>query len=452
MTKTAERHATDVERFLDWTRERNPGQPEFMQAVEEVAASVMPVVRDREAYREARILERLTEPDRLVSFRVTWADDSGAVQVNRGYRVEFSGALGPYKGGLRFHPSVNVSVLKFLGFEQVFKNSLTGLSMGGGKGGSDFNPKGRSDAEVMRFCQAFMSELFRHIGPDRDVPAGDIGVGGREIGFLFGQYRKLANEFTGVLTGKGLPYGGSHLRTEATGYGSVYFAGHMLETIGEGLKGKRVAISGSGNVALYAAEKLVELGASVVTMSDSSGFVHDPDGLDREKLEFIEDLKEVRRGRIGEFAEQYKSAEFHEGKPWGVAADVAMPCATQNEIDLDDAKTLSRNGVRAVVEGANMPLTRDATDHLQSEGVLVAPGKASNAGGVGVSGLEMAQNSQRETWTRDEVDRRLRAIMSSIHASCVEHGGGGDRTDYVRGANVAGFIKVGDAMLAQGLI
>lgn len=452
MTKTAERHAADVERFIDWTRDRNPGQPEFMQAVEEVAASVMPVVRDREAYREARILERLTEPDRLVSFRVTWADDSGAVQVNRGYRVEFSGALGPYKGGLRFHPSVNVSVLKFLGFEQVFKNSLTGLSMGGGKGGSDFNPKGRSDAEVMRFCQAFMSELFRHIGPDRDVPAGDIGVGGREIGFLFGQYRKLANEFTGVLTGKGLPYGGSHLRTEATGYGSVYFAGHMLETIGEGLKGKRVAISGSGNVALYAAEKLVELGASVVTMSDSSGFVHDPDGLDREKLEFIEDLKEVRRGRIGEFAEQYKSAEFHEGKPWGVAADVAMPCATQNEIDLDDAKTLSRNGVRAVVEGANMPLTRDATDHLQSEGVLVAPGKASNAGGVGVSGLEMAQNSQRETWTRDEVDRRLRAIMSSIHASCVEHGGGGDRTDYVRGANVAGFIKVGDAMLAQGLI
>ncbi|QKK07576.1 MAG: NADP-specific glutamate dehydrogenase [Planctomycetota bacterium] len=442
----------DLEGFLDWVRGRNPHEPEFLQAVEEVAESVVPFLADHVAYRDARILERLTEPDRMVTFRVNWEDDDGRVRVNRGYRVEFSSAIGPYKGGLRFHPTVTASVLKFLGFEQVFKNSLTTLPMGGGKGGSDFDPKGKSDREVMRFCQAFMSELFRHIGPDTDVPAGDIGVGGREIGYLFGQYRKLANEFTGVLTGKGLSYGGSLIRTEATGYGAVYFVKQMLEHSGEGIEGKKVAVSGSGNVAIYAVEKLIELGAKPVTMSDSKGFVHDPDGIDAEKLAFIKDLKEVRRGRISEYAEKYKSATFGEGRPWGVDVHVAMPCATQNELETEGAKRLIGNKVRVVAEGANMPTTIEATAALQKAGVLFAPGKATNAGGVAVSGLEMSQNSVRTSWSREKVDGKLHEIMSDIHAKCVEHGGGGGTVDYVRGANIAGFVKVADAMLAQGLV
>lgn len=442
---------TDLATFMDWVRRRNGGESEFLQAVEEVAESVLPVIADRRAYREACVLERLTEPERLVSFRVTWEDDGGRVRVNRGWRVQFSSVIGPCKGGLRFHPTVSASVLKFLGFEQVFKNSLTGLSLGGAKGGADFDPKGRSDAEVRRFCCAFMDELFRHIGPDTDVPAGDIGVGSREIGLLFGRYRRLANAFNGVLTGKGPGYGGSHVRTEATGYGLVYFVEHMLEEAGEGLEGKRVAVSGAGNVAIYAAEKLIELGARPVTMSDSSGFVHDPDGLDAEKLAFVKDLKEVRRGRISEYAEKFRGATFAEGTPWGVEADVALPCATQNELGPEDAERLIGNGVVAVAEGANMPTQAKAVGALRESGVLFAPGKAANAGGVAVSGLEMAQNSARLTWSRQEVDVRLREIMREIHGRCVEHGGGGDRVDYVRGANVGGFVKVADAMLAQGL-
>ena len=443
---------SEVSTFMEQLRRRNPHEPEFQQAVEEVVSSVMPVVLEKTAYRQARILDRMTEPDRLISFRVTWEDDTGAVQVNRGYRVEFNSAIGPYKGGLRFHPTVCPSVLKFLGFEQVFKNSLTTLPMGGGKGGADFDPKGKSDREVMRFCQAFMTELWRHIGPDTDVPAGDIGVGGREIGYLFGQYKKLANEFTGVLTGKGLEYGGSLIRKEATGYGCVYFTQHMLETRGESLKGKSVAVSGSGNVAIYAAQKLIELGAKVLTLSDSSGFIFDPAGIDAEKLEFVKDLKEVRRGRIRDYGTRYTRAEFHEGRPWGVGAEVALPCATQNEIDLDDAKALIAGGVLAVAEGANMPTTTEATQALQQAGVLFGPGKAANAGGVAVSGLEMSQNSARLSWSREEVDERLRGIMSSIHNACVTHGSVKGVTDYVRGANVAGFVKVAEAMLAQGLI
>jgi len=447
-----ERTPGDVDGFMEWVGRRNPHEPEFLQAVEEVAESVVPFLADHDAYRDARILERLTEPDRMVTFRVNWEDDAGNVRVNRGYRVEFCGAIGPYKGGLRFHPTVTASVLKFLGFEQVFKNSLTTLPMGGGKGGSDFDPKGKSDREVMRFCQAFMSELFRHIGPDTDVPAGDIGVGGREIGYLFGQYRKLANEFTGVLTGKGLSYGGSLIRTEATGYGAVYFVKQMLEQAGESIEGKKVAVSGSGNVAIYAVEKLIELGAKPVTMSDSKGFVHDPDGIDTEKLAFVKELKEVRRGRISEYAEKYKSATFDEGRPWGVDVDVAMPCATQNELEVEGAKRLIANKVHVVAEGANMPTTAEATEALHKAGVLFAPGKATNAGGVAVSGLEMSQNSVRTSWSRGEVDEKLRRIMSDIHEKCVEHGGGGKTVDYVRGANIAGFVKVADAMLAQGLV
>lgn len=442
----------EVAAFMERLAVRSPHEPEFQQAVREVVTSVMPLVLETPAYREARLLERMTEPDRMLTFRVTWEDDEGRVQVNRGYRVEFNGAIGPYKGGLRFHPTVSASVLKFLGFEQVFKNSLTTLPMGGGKGGSDFDPKGKSDREVMRFCQAFMSELWRHIGPDTDVPAGDIGVGGREIGYLFGQYRKLANEFTGVLTGKGLAWGGSLIRTEATGYGTVYFAQHMLEARGEGLRGKTVAVSGSGNVAIYAAEKLIELGAKVLTLSDSSGFVFDPDGIDTEKLAFVKSLKEVRRGRIREYADHFTRAEFTAGRPWAVEADVALPCATQNELEINDAKALIAGGVVAVAEGANMPTTIEATEALQKAGVLFGPGKAANAGGVAVSGLEMSQNSQRLSWTREEVDAKLGAIMASIHASCVQHGTTNGKTDYVRGANVAGFVKVADAMLAQGLV
>jgi glutamate dehydrogenase (NADP+) len=386
-------------------------------------------------------------------FRVPWIDDSGEIRVNRGYRIEMNSAIGPYKGGLRFHESVNLSILKFLAFEQVFKNALTTLPMGGGKGGADFNPKGKSDAEVMRFCQSFMTELFRHIGPNRDIPAGDIGVGGREIGYMFGQYKRLKNEFTGVLTGKGISWGGSLIRPEATGYGAVYFAQNMMETRGASFTGKNVLISGSGNVAQYAAEKVIQLGAKVLTMSDSSGFIHDPDGIDEEKLAFIMQLKNVSRQRIDKYVEQYTNASFHKGeKPWGISCDIAMPCATQNELDAADAKTLISNGCYCVSEGANMPSSPDAILHFHSNNVLYAPGKASNAGGVAVSGLEMAQNSLRYSWTREEVDQRLQAIMKDIHQACASYGKGKEGINYEKGANIAGFVKVADAMLAQGVV
>jgi glutamate dehydrogenase (NADP+) len=386
-------------------------------------------------------------------FRVPWIDDSGEIRVNRGYRIEMNSAIGPYKGGLRFHESVNLSILKFLAFEQVFKNALTTLPMGGGKGGADFNPKGKSDAEVMRFCQSFMTELFRHIGPNRDIPAGDIGVGGREIGYMFGQYKRLKNEFTGVLTGKGISWGGSLIRPEATGYGAVYFAQNMMETRGSSFTGKNVVISGSGNVAQYSAEKVIQLGAKVLTMSDSSGFIHDPDGIDEEKLAFIMQLKNVSRQRIDKYVEQYTNASFHKGeKPWGISCDIAMPCATQNELDAADAKILISNGCYCVSEGANMPSTPDAILHFHSNNVLYAPGKASNAGGVAVSGLEMAQNSLRYSWTREEVDQRLQAIMKDIHQACASYGKGKEGINYEKGANIAGFVKVADAMLAQGVV
>ncbi len=443
-----------IKEFVDGVQQRNPHQPEFIQAVTEVMESVIPFVQEHSKYQNNMLLERMTEPERIIVFRVPWVDDQGNVRLNRGYRVEFNSAIGPYKGGLRFHPSVNLSILKFLGFEQVFKNSLTTLPMGGGKGGSDFDPKGKSDMEVMRFTQAFMSELFRHIGANTDVPAGDIGVGGREIGYLFGQYKKLKNEFTGVLTGKDLNFGGSLIRPEATGYGAVYFTQTMLHTKDEDLQGKTVAISGSGNVAQYAAEKAIQLGAKVVTLSDSGGYIYDPDGLDEEKLQFVLHLKNVKRGRIKEYAEKYSSATFYPGeRPWGVKCDVALPCATQNELDGNNAKTLIDNGVQCVAEGANMPSTPEAVENFQKAGVLFAPGKASNAGGVATSGLEMSQNSLRYNWTRDEVDAKLKQIMGDIHASCVKYGTLKDGTvDYVKGANIAGFVKVADAMLAQGIV
>ncbi|MEM1330029.1 MAG: NADP-specific glutamate dehydrogenase [Planctomycetota bacterium] len=444
----------EVQRFMKRVVDRTPSEPEFHQAVHEVVESVMPTVLDTQAYRDASVLDRLTEPDRVISFRVTWTGDDGAVHVNRGYRVQFSNAIGPYKGGLRFHPTVTQGTLKFLAFEQIFKNALTGLPMGGGKGGSDFDPKGKSDAEVMRFCHSFMTELYRHIGEDTDVPAGDIGVGAREIGFLFGQYKRLTNTFTPVITGKAPQFGGSLLRPEATGYGSVYFAQAMLEHAGEGLADKDCAVSGSGNVAQFTAEMLIKLGARVVTLSDSGGFIHDPNGIDTEKLAFVEDLKNTRRGRISEYAEKYSGATFHANeRPWGVPVFGAFPSATQNEINEADAKTLVANGVRVVSEGANMPSTPDAVHAFQKAGVLFGPGKAANAGGVSVSGLEQSQNSQRLSWTRDEVDQKLHAIMTSIHAACVEHGslpGGG--VDYVRGANIAGFTKVADALVAFGAV
>ncbi|MEM7229274.1 MAG: NADP-specific glutamate dehydrogenase [Planctomycetota bacterium] len=441
-----------VDEFMEGILERNPNQPEFQQAVREVIESLMPVVLENEVYRDARILERITEPDRAVSFRVTWQDDQNRVQVNRGYRVQFSNAIGPYKGGLRFHPTVNLSVLKFLGFEQIFKNSLTGLPMGGGKGGADFNPKGKSDSEVMRFCQAFMTELSRHIGADTDVPAGDIGVGGREVAYMFGQYKRIKNHFTGVLTGKGLDFGGSKMRTQATGYGTVYFAENMMKHAGDSLSGKTASVSGSGNVALYCIEKLNHLGAKVVTASDSSGSIHDPNGIDLEKLEWLRDLKENRRGRIHEYAEHF-NVKFMKGeRPWSVACDAAFPCATQNELDENDARTLVSNGVIAVAEGANMPTTLEGAHHFIENGVRFAPGKAANAGGVAVSGLEMSQNSLRIGWSHDEVDERLKGIMQGIHERCVEHGTVSSGVNYVQGANVAGFIKVADAMLAQGVV
>lgn len=442
-----------VETFVSRVVANNPNEPRFHQAVREVVESVMPIVASRPAYRDAKILERLVEPERLIQFRVPWVDDRGEVQVNRGYRIEMSSSIGPYKGGLRFHPSVRIGVLKFLAFEQVFKNALTTLPLGGGKGGSDFDPKGKSTGEVMRFCQAFMNELYRHIGARTDVPAGDIGVGGREIGFLFGQYKKLTNQFTGVLTGKGIGWGGSLLRTEATGYGCVYFAEEMLARRSEGIENAKVTISGAGNVALYAAQKVIDLGGMVLTLSDSSGSIHDPDGIDEQKLAWVMALKNERRGRIGEYVEAYPSATYRKGqRPWDVACDIALPCAIENELDLGDAETLVQNGVKCVAEGANMPTEPDAIAHFQANEVLFSPGKASNAGGVATSGLEMAQNAQHLGWTREEVDRRLHAIMKSIHAQCVEHGSKGGQVDYVVGANIAGFLKVADAMLDQGIV
>jgi len=443
-----------IKAFMDEVKSRNGHEPEFIQAVQEVAETVIPYIVKHDIYHGKNILLRMVEPERLISFRVAWVDDDGEIHVNRGYRIQMNSAIGPYKGGLRFHPTVNASVLKFLAFEQVFKNSLTTLPMGGGKGGSDFDPKGKSDDEVMRFCHAFMTELCRHIGPNTDVPAGDIGVGSREIGFLFGMYKKIRNEFTGVLTGKGRSWGGSLIRPEATGYGTVYFADSMLKTKGETFEGKSVVISGSGNVAQFAAEKVLQLGGKVLTMSDSGGYIVDKDGIDEEKLAWVMDLKNNRRGRISEYADKYASAEYHKGKtPWEVACDVALPCATQNELDGNDAKTLLGNGCMAVSEGANMPSTPEAIHAFHEAKILFAPGKASNAGGVATSGLEMSQNSLRISWTRDEVDERLKAIMDDIHTSCIEYGTEDDGyCNYVKGANIAGFVKVADAMLAQGVI
>jgi glutamate dehydrogenase (NADP+) len=451
MTNDAQQAATAVSQFMAGLEARNPGQPEFHQAVREVAESLMPFVLERPGYQKARILERLTEPDRVIIFRVAWIDDAGDVRVNRAFRVQFNNAIGPYKGGLRFHPTVNLSVLKFLGFEQILKNSLTGLPMGGAKGGSDFDPKGKSDGEVMRFCQSMMTELSRHIGEDVDVPAGDIGVGGREIGFLFGQYRRIANRHAGVMTGKGLAYGGSLIRTEATGYGCVYFVENMLARRGDGLKGKTCVVSGSGNVAIYTVEKAIQLGAKVVTLSDSDGFIHDKDGITLEKLAWVKALKDVRRGRIREYADKFK-CEFHAGKkPWVVRCQAAFPSATQNELERADAEILVKNGVQAVGEGANMPSTIDATNHFLAHNVAFGPGKAANAGGVSVSGLEQSQNAQRLFWTSAEVDDRLKGIMKSIHDKCVEYGQSGSTVNYVQGANRAGFAKVADAMVANGV-
>ncbi len=443
-----------IEEFMKLVKIRNHHELEFLQAVQEVAETVIPYIINNDIYHGKNILLRMVEPERLLSFRVSWVDDSGEIQVNRGYRVQMNSAIGPYKGGLRFHPTVNASVLKFLAFEQVFKNSLTTLPMGGGKGGSDFDPKGKSDNEIMRFCHAFMTELYRHIGHNTDVPAGDIGVGAREIGFMFGMYKKLNNTFTGVLTGKGASWGGSLIRPEATGYGTVYFAENMLKTKEDSFKGKTVVISGSGNVAQYAAEKSIELGAKVVTLSDSAGYIYDEDGIDAEKLAFVMNLKNKQRGRISEYIKKYSSAQYHEGqRPWSVKCDIALPCATQNELSGDEAQMLIENGCMCVSEGANMPSTPEAMHTFQKAGILFAPGKASNAGGVATSGLEMSQNSLRLSWTRKEVDEKLQDIMEDIHDSCMQYGKKEDGSiDYVKGANIAGFVKVADAMLAQGVV
>ena len=444
---------SEIDAFIDSVKAKQSHETEFLQAVTEVAEAIIPFIADKPKYKDAKILERMVEPERTVMFRVPWLDDAGVPQINRGYRVEFNSAIGPYKGGLRFHPSVNLSILKFLGFEQIFKNSLTTLPMGGGKGGSDFNPKGKSDNEVMKFCQSFMSELSRHIGPNTDIPAGDIGVGGREIGYMFGQYKRLRNEFTGILTGKGRNWGGSLIRPEATGYGTVYFAAEMLNTKGDSFEGKTVAISGSGNVAQYACEKATQLGAKVITMSDSKGYIIDPAGIDANKLAWIMELKNNRRGRISEYATHFDGASFVEGsRPWNEKCDVALPCATQNELDQSEAKTLLSNGCICVAEGANMPSTPEAIAEFDGAKILFAPGKASNAGGVATSGLEMSQNSLRLSWTAEEVDEKLHTIMRSIHSQCVEYGTEGDYVDYVKGANIAGFVKVADSMLDQGLV
>jgi glutamate dehydrogenase (NADP+) len=443
----------NLEQFMDGLKRRNPGETEFHQAVYEVAANVFNYIEDKEIYHEMQILRRIAEPDRIVSFRVCWEDDNNNIRVNRGYRVQNSNAIGPYKGGLRFHPSVNQSILKFLAFEQTFKNSLTGLPMGGGKGGSDFNPKGKSDNEVMRFCQSFMTELYRHVGEDIDVPAGDIGVGGREIGYLFGQWKRLTNRFTGVLTGKGREYGGSPIRTEATGYGTVYMLQDMLRQAGQDVEGKTALVSGAGNVATYAIQKINQLGGKVVTFSDSSGFVYDEHGVDDERLEFLIDLKTKRRGRVEEYAKEF-GAEFHaDGKPWKVKADLALPCATQNEISQAEARIMIDNGIQAVAEGANMPTEQNGIHDFVDARVLFAPSKAANAGGVAISGLEMSQNSARITWKEEELQRLLKDIMSDIHGRCVEYGSGDDGyVDYVKGANIAGFIKVADALVAYGVV
>ncbi len=443
-----------IQSFVEAVGKKNPNEPEFMQAVHEVAETVIPFIEENKKYQNKMLLERMVESERIIMFRVVWTDDSGATQVNRGYRIQMNSAIGPYKGGIRFHPSVNLSILKFLAFEQTFKNSLTTLPMGGGKGGADFEPKGKSDNEVMRFCQAFMTELSKHIGGNTDVPAGDIGVGGREVGFMFGQYKRLRNEFTGVLTGKGISFGGSLIRPEATGYGDVYFAQSMLGTKGESFSGKIVVVSGSGNVAQYAAEKATQLGGKVVTMSDSSGYIYDADGIDAAKLAYIMEIKNELRGRIGDYLTKYPNAKFVAGeRPWGVKCDVALPCATQNELNEQDAKTLVSNGCICVAEGANMPSTPEAVLVFQNAKLLFAPGKASNAGGVATSGLEMSQNSLRLSWTSEEVDERLKNIMLAIHASCVQYGSDKNGyVDYVKGANIAGFVKVADAMLAQGVV
>ena len=446
----------DLASFVEGVKKRNPGQPEFAQAVQEVAEDIFDFIADKEQYHKYQILRRIAEPDRVISFRVCWEDDSGNIRVQRGWRVQNNNSIGPYKGGIRFHPSVTESVLKFLAFEQTFKNALTGLPMGGGKGGSNFNPKGKSPNEVMRFCQSFMNELYRHIGADVDVPAGDIGVGGREIGYMFGQYKRLTNEFTGVLTGKGLEFGGSLIRTEATGYGAVYFLHEMLKHKGKDLVGLNAVVSGSGNVATHAAEKINQLGGKVLTLSDSEGYIYDPDGITQEKVNWIKDLKNVRRGRISEYVKEFKGAQFHGGgaRPWAVPCDVAVPCATQNELNEEEAKTLVKNGVIAVAEGANMPTTLEGTHVFKKAKVLFAPGKAANAGGVAVSGLEMSQNSARISWKEEELQRMLLDIMQGIHARCIEYGGsaGTDHIDYVKGANIAGFKKVADAMLAYGVV
>ena len=448
------KYQAQIDAFMEKVKATNGHEKEFLQAVHEVAEAVIPIIEETPKYKAAKILDRMVEPERTIIFRVPWLDDKGEIQVNRGFRVEFNSAIGPYKGGLRFHPSVNLSILKFLGFEQVFKNSLTTLPMGGGKGGSDFDPKGKSDNEVMKFCQSFMTELCKHIGANTDVPAGDIGVGGREIGYMFGQYKRIRNEFVGVLTGKGLNWGGSLIRPEATGYGTVYFAKEMLATKGDSFKGKTVAVSGSGNVAQYACEKANELGGKVVTFSDSEGYIYDADGITAEKLAFVMELKNVKRGRISEYAAKYPSAKFVAGKrPWEVKCDVALPCATQNELNEEEAKALVANGVMCVAEGANMPTTPEAITVFQNAKILFSPGKASNAGGVATSGLEMSQNSLRFNWTAEEVDTKLHNIMVSIHSACVKYGADANgHVDYVKGANIAGFVKVADAMIDQGLV
>ena len=448
------KRSTNLETFMEGVISHNPGEVEFHQAVREIAADIIPWLQDYPEYMEAQVLERMAEPDRVISFRVCWEDDSGNIRVNRGYRIQNNNAIGPYKGGIRFHPSVNQSILKFLAFEQTFKNSLTGLPMGGGKGGANFNPKGKSENEVMRFCQSFMTELYRHIGADVDVPAGDIGVGAREIGYMFGQYKRITNHFTGVLTGKGIEYGGSEMRPEATGYGAAYFLEEMLKTKGDSIEGKNVLISGSGNVATFAAEKINHRGGKVLTLSDSAGFIYDKDGIDEEKLKWVMELKNVRRGRISEYADKFSSAEYHAGKrPWGVAADLAMPCATQNEILEDDAKTMLSNGIMAVSEGANMPTEIEGIHHFLAAKILFAPAKAANAGGVGMSGLEMSQNSERRSWSNEELSKMLRDLMIGIHKNCNDAGIQKDGwCNYMAGSNIAGFKKVADAMMAFGVV
>ena len=448
-------NAQDFDRFMDELRERNPGQDEFVQAVDEVARDVFAYIADKPEYTDAQILRRMTEPDRIISFRVCWEDDDRQIRVERGWRVQNNNAIGPYKGGLRFHAGVSESVLKFLAFEQTFKNALTGLPLGGGKGGSSFDPKGKSDAEIMRFCQSFMTELYRHIGPHTDVPAGDIGVGPREIGYLFGQYKRIVNRWEGAMTGKGLEWGGSELRPEATGFGAVYFLCRMLDHADDTIEGKSVVVSGAGNVALHAAQKLIEAGATVLTLSDSDGFIHDPDGIDQDKLNWVMDLKQERRGRIKEYVDEYPDAEYHGdgAQPWKVDCDIAMPCATQNEIGEDDAQALIDHGVIAVVEGANMPTTHAAARKIREAGILFAPAKAANAGGVAVSGLEMSQNAERVSWNHEKLDSQLTDLMAEIHDKCVEYGSDDDgHVDYARGANIAAFEKVASAMLAFGVV